>query len=95
MTETFVVTGGAGFIGSHLVDSLISDGLGVVVIDDLSSGDAGRLPSDASLEEVDISDARAVDRIIDDCSPSGIFHLGAQSSVSYPSTTHAEIVRST
>ncbi len=81
MTETFVVTGGAGFIGSHLVDSLIFDGLDVVVIDDLSSGDAGRLPAAARLEEVDITDVRAVDRIIDDCRPSGIFHLGAQSSV--------------
>lgn len=81
MTETFVVTGGAGFIGSHLVDSLIFDGLDVVVIDDLSSGDAGRLPADACLEEFDITDARAVDRIIDDGRPSGIFHLGAQSSV--------------
>ena len=81
MVETYVVTGGAGFIGSHLVDSLANDGHDVVVIDDLSSGDAERVASRASLETVDLSDADAVDRVVDACRPGGIWHVGAQSSV--------------
>jgi UDP-glucose 4-epimerase len=76
-----VVTGGAGFVGSHLVDALRANDMEVVVIDDLSSGNAARLPADADLEAVDITDRQAVDRVVDSCRPSGIFHLAAQSSV--------------
>jgi UDP-glucose 4-epimerase len=76
-----VVTGGAGFVGSHLVDALRADDMEVVVIDDLSSGNAAHLPADADLEAVDITDRQAVDRVVDSCRPSGIFHLAAQSSV--------------
>ena len=43
MTERALVTGGAGFIGSHVVDSLVRDGYEVLVVDDLSAGDAGHL----------------------------------------------------
>jgi UDP-glucose 4-epimerase len=81
VTKTMLVTGGAGFIGSHLVDALRADAMEVVVIDDLSSGDAKRLPEDANLEAVDITDRQALDRVVDSCNPSGIFHLAAQSSV--------------
>jgi UDP-glucose 4-epimerase len=81
MTNTAIVTGGAGFIGSHVVDALLGDGRSVIVIDDLSSGNAKRVPSEATLEVIDIVDAAAVDRIIDAAKPSAIFHLGAQSSV--------------
>jgi UDP-glucose 4-epimerase len=81
MSTTFVVTGGAGFIGSHLVDALLADGSNVVVIDDLSSGDAARVAEEARMETVDISVEGEVDRVIDSCAPSGIFHLAAQSSV--------------
>ena len=76
-----LVTGGAGFVGSHLVDALLADAMEVVVIDDLSSGSAARLPDEADLETVDITDGRALDRIVDSSRPSGIFHLAAQSSV--------------
>jgi UDP-glucose 4-epimerase len=48
--RTMVVTGGAGFIGSHLVDSLLADDLRVIVIDDLSSGKAERVAAAAALE---------------------------------------------
>lgn len=81
VSKTMLVTGGAGFIGSHLVDALRADTIEVVVIDDLSSGDAKRLPDDANLEPVDITDRQALDRVVDSWSPSGIFHLAAQSSV--------------
>jgi UDP-glucose 4-epimerase len=76
-----IVTGGAGFIGSHVVDALLADGYTVVVIDDLSTGDADRVATAATLEPVDISDARALDRVVDAARPSSIYHLGAQSSV--------------
>ena len=81
MSRTAVVTGGAGFIGSHLVDALLADGSSVVVIDDLSSGSEKRVSAKASLEVVDISDRAALDRIMDLARPEVIFHLGAQSSV--------------
>ena len=59
---TVVVTGGAGFIGSHLVDALLADDLRVVVVDDLSSGKAERVAPAAELEQVDISDSRRARR---------------------------------
>ena len=80
-TETVIVTGGAGFIGSHVVDALLADGAGVVVVDDLSSGKAERVAPEADLEIVDISDAAALDAVMDRARPSRVFHLGAQSSV--------------
>ena len=76
-----MVTGGAGFIGSHVVDALLADGTEVVVIDDLSSGRAERVAATATLEVVDITDRDALDRVIDSARPQTIFHLGAQASV--------------
>lgn len=76
-----VVTGGAGFIGSHVVDALVAEGRHVVVVDDLSTGKAENVADQADLQQVDIADAEALDAIIDAAAPSEIFHLGAQSSV--------------
>jgi UDP-glucose 4-epimerase len=81
MPDTFVVTGGAGFVGSHVVDSLLADGAEVVVVDDLSAGREELVASAASLETVDITDGPALDRVVDACRPAGIFHLAAQASV--------------
>ena len=80
-SDTALVTGGAGFIGSHLVDALIADGAGVVVVDDLSTGRAERVASEADVEMVDIADGAAFDAVVDRARPDRIFHLGAQSSV--------------
>ena len=52
---TVMVTGGAGYIGSHVVDLLTGAGVGVVVVDDLSTGHATRLPADVPLLEVDLA----------------------------------------
>ncbi|HEY2537792.1 MAG TPA: SDR family NAD(P)-dependent oxidoreductase [Solirubrobacteraceae bacterium] len=81
MLERVLVTGGAGFIGSHMVDALLAEGARVTVIDDLSSGDARRVSPDAELCRVDITDRSALDAIVDGAEPEAIFHLAAQSSV--------------
>jgi len=70
-----IVTGGAGFIGSHVVDALLTDGYDVTVIDDLSSGDSRRVAKEATLRELDIVDCAALDSIIQEVRPSAIFHL--------------------
>ncbi len=79
--RTAVVTGGAGFIGSHVVDALLESGAAVVVVDDLSSGSADNVSDQADLEVLDISRREALDRVIDAAKPAAIFHLGAQASV--------------
>ncbi|HEY1689193.1 MAG TPA: SDR family NAD(P)-dependent oxidoreductase [Solirubrobacteraceae bacterium] len=76
-----VVTGGAGFIGSHVVDALIADGREVVVIDDLSSGDAKRVNPKAKLEQLDIVDREAVSAAVAAAKPTAVYHLAAQASV--------------
>ena len=58
-----LVTGGAGFIGSHIVDGLRAAGHGVAVLDDLSSGERGNLPGDVPLHVADIVDTQAVARV--------------------------------
>ncbi|HEY5316676.1 MAG TPA: NAD-dependent epimerase/dehydratase family protein [Solirubrobacteraceae bacterium] len=78
---TAIVTGGAGFIGSHVLDALITEGWQTVVVDDLSTGDAQRVPDQASLEVLDITDRELLDRAFDAARPSVVFHLAAQASV--------------
>src|SRR5882724_10756668 len=75
----YLVTGGAGFIGSHLVDALIADGNSVRVLDDLSSGRIENLPRGVELVTDDITDQRAVRRAMSDVD--GCFHLAAIASV--------------
>jgi UDP-glucose 4-epimerase len=84
-----IVTGGAGFIGSHLVDALLDEGVEVVVVDDLSSGDRRRVPPGALLETVDIVDRSQLDVVVDGVRPDAVFHLGAQSSVTVSVTDPA------
>jgi UDP-glucose 4-epimerase len=79
--QTAIVTGGAGFIGSHVVDALLAEGRRVIVVDDLSTGNAANVADEAHLEEMSIVDADALGAIFDSASPSAVFHLGAQSMV--------------
>ena len=77
-----MVTGGAGFIGSNLVDALIARGDRVTVIDDLSSGRRENLvdarAAGAQLHELDVRDARSVAGVFADVRPQLVFHLAAQ-----------------
>jgi UDP-glucose 4-epimerase len=83
MTErTALVTGGAGFIGSHLVDRLLADGDRVAVIDDLSSGRTGSLSREAELHELDICSAEIAGTVAR-IRPDIVFHFAAQMSVSF------------
>jgi len=75
------VTGGAGFIGSHVVDALLADGYAVTVIDDLSSGDPKRVPASADLRVLDIVNLAELEAVVEEIKPRAIFHLAAQSSV--------------
>ncbi len=75
-----LVTGGAGFIGSHLVHRLCEQGTEVVVIDDLSSGEGERLPSEVRLVRQDITSADTVTAIAE-LRPTHIVHAAAQVSV--------------
>jgi UDP-glucose 4-epimerase len=76
------VTGGAGFIGSNLVDALLARGDEVTVVDDLSTGRRinleGALAAGAELAELDIRDAAALASLAAERRPQAIFHLAAQ-----------------
>jgi UDP-glucose 4-epimerase len=77
-----VVTGGAGFIGSNLVDALLARGDRVTVIDTLVTGKrenlAGALAQGAALETVDVRDAEALRAVFEAAPPELVFHLAAQ-----------------
>ena len=76
------VTGGAGFIGSNLVDALIARGDTVEVLDDLSTGKAsnleGALAAGAVLHEADLRDGERLAELVAAAAPDVVFHLAAQ-----------------
>ena len=79
-SRTALVTGGAGFIGSHLVDRLLSLGFKVVVIDDLSTGKLQNLNPAATFQHTDVTHA-SVHEVFQRENPDLVFHLAAQVSV--------------
>jgi UDP-glucose 4-epimerase len=81
MASRAIVTGGAGFVGSHLVDALLADGVEVTVIDDLSSGKAANVAPQARLRELDIVERKGVEDAFADVEPDAVYHLAAQASV--------------
>jgi UDP-glucose 4-epimerase len=92
MSKTYGVTGGAGFIGTHVVDRLLADGHSVVVIDDFSLGKEANLPPRAHLEIYKKSIAENLDVIFKKHQFDAVFHLAAlprvQFSIAYPRKPH-------
>jgi len=77
------VTGGAGFIGSHVVDALLERGYDVLVVDNFSTGRRENVAPEAEVHELDLRDAGAVRRSFQEFRPSAVCHLAAQASVTY------------
>jgi UDP-glucose 4-epimerase len=75
-----LVTGGAGFIGSHLVDQLVQTGARAIVLDDFSSGDTANLPPGIEVIRADISNAETIEAMAA-ARPDVIVHAAAQVSV--------------
>src|SRR6476646_4737990 len=75
-----LVTGGAGFIGSHLVDALVARGEEVHVLDNLATGSRANLASAAELHDLDIRDD-ALEQVVERVRPEVVFHLAAQADV--------------
>ena len=72
---TILVTGGAGYIGSHIAYALIDRGQEVVVLDNLSTGIRGHVPEDALFYECDISDYKVVQLVMRDYDIDTVIHL--------------------
>ena len=77
MSRRALVTGGAGFIGSHVADALLEQGYAVDIIDNFSSGDRRNVPPAAKLHEIDITSSDAA-RLIRESRFDAICHLAAQ-----------------
>lgn len=78
-----IVTGGAGFIGSHTVDLLVAEGYDVAVVDNLASYAGGRrtfVPAGVPLHEIDVASPE-FEELLAELRPDGVIHLAAQPSV--------------
>jgi UDP-glucose 4-epimerase len=78
---TWLVTGGAGYIGAHVVLALREAGEPVAVLDDLSTGVRERVPADVPFHQGDVADTAAVARLLVDHRVTGVVHVAAKKSV--------------
>ncbi|MEP3482434.1 MAG: NAD-dependent epimerase/dehydratase family protein [Fuerstiella sp.] len=76
-----LVTGGAGFIGSHIADQALGKGWEVAVVDNLCSGRRENVSDKATFFEIDIRDKEAVDKVFAEFKPTHVSHQAAQASV--------------
>ncbi len=96
---TWLVTGGAGYIGAHVVRALVEAGIPTVVIDDLSSGFADFVPEDVPFVKASLLDAEAVEHTLREHAVTGVIHVAgfkyAGVSVSRPLHTYEQNVTAT
>jgi UDP-glucose 4-epimerase len=78
---TWLITGGAGFIGSHVVKAMAAGGERIVVLDDLSTGRPERLPDGVPLEVGTVLDRDVVDRVLREHAVTGIVHIAGKKQV--------------
>ena len=78
---TWLVTGGAGYIGSHVTRALLAAGEGVVILDDLSTGAKDRIPDGVPAEIARVHDRAALARVIDRHGVGGVIHVAAKKQV--------------
>jgi UDP-glucose 4-epimerase len=76
-----LVTGGAGFIGSHVVEQALASGFEVAVLDNFSSGKRDNVPAGVPIFEADLRDRQATLRAVKDFAPEVVSHQAAQASV--------------
>jgi UDP-glucose 4-epimerase len=77
-----LVTGGAGFIGSHVAEAAVEAGHRVLVVDDLSTGRAENVPPEADFHPLDIRNRESLHKLVTQFAPDAISHHAAQASVS-------------
>ena len=80
VSSRWIVTGGAGYIGAHIVRALLASGREVVVIDDLSTGVASRLPDGVELVGGSVTDSAFLTRSMQRIEPTGIIHVAGKKS---------------
>ncbi|HET6520989.1 MAG TPA: UDP-glucose 4-epimerase GalE [Geminicoccaceae bacterium] len=81
MSETYLITGGAGYVGSHVAAELVARGHAVVVLDDLSQGHAEAVPPGATLIRGDLADRRLLESVFVRYRFAGVLHFAARSLV--------------
>ena len=81
MAQRFLVTGGAGFVGSHLVAALLDRGDDVTVLDNLRTGHRAAVPAGARLVVADLADAGPLDSLLGDGAWDAVFHFASLSQV--------------
>ena len=81
MGSRFVVTGGAGYVGSHLVMALAEQGAEIVVVDSLRQGHRAALPDGVRLVQADVADDAAMDAVLGQGRWDAVFHFAARSLV--------------
>jgi UDP-glucose 4-epimerase len=79
--STWLVTGGAGYIGAHVVNSLIDQDFKVIVVDDLSTGLERKIPKSAIFEKLDIANTKELTSILKKHQVDGVIHLAAKKAV--------------
>jgi len=78
---TWLVTGGAGYIGAHVVRALRADGSRVIVVDDLSTGSKERVPTDVELVEGSVLDTDVLTEVLRDHGVQGVVHMAGKKRV--------------